>query len=341
MNFKISVILPIYNQELFLKRAIDSLINQSIGFENIEIIMVNDCSTDNSKNIIKKYTDKYPNCKSISLKNNSGSSGKPRNVGLDHASSDYIMFLDPDDTFIHSMCKTLYDTILKEKCDVVVSNIYYIINNEKYIKQNNKFMNNIDGNNDKKIIYKDWPYQWNAIYNRTFLFENNIKCSTNLFDDTYFSYKTMLCSKKLIFLKDYYGYNYYQIPNSLTRKRNESQFYKSYNGITALIELMNEYDIINKEIVYNNLLISLLINSINISFSNKKELLNKICELEKKIDYKIVFNKKWLNFFNFTITRKKYILFSITKSILKIGYNIFGSTYIKKQDKKLYKKIHE
>ena len=89
----ISIIIPVYNSEKYIKRAFDSLFTQSIGFNNLEVIFIDDASTDASPQIIGDYSNKYDNVKSFFLNKNSGAAGKPRNVGLSHATKDYIMFL--------------------------------------------------------------------------------------------------------------------------------------------------------------------------------------------------------------------------------------------------------
>ena len=109
----ISIIIPVYNAENSIKRAFDSLLNQTIGFENLEVILTDDNSTDDSPNI------KYGNVKTIFLDKNSGSGGKPRNVGLTHATKDYVMFLDADDIFVEDACEVLYNEITSEGIDIV------------------------------------------------------------------------------------------------------------------------------------------------------------------------------------------------------------------------------
>lgn len=116
---KISVIVPVYNVEKYLERAFNSLLNQTIGFENLEVIFIDDASTDNSANMIKGYSDKFENVKSIFLDKNSGSAGKPRNIGMRHAVADYIMFLDSDDTFMDDACEVLFNEITNDNVDVV------------------------------------------------------------------------------------------------------------------------------------------------------------------------------------------------------------------------------
>lgn len=117
--YKISIIIPIFNVEKYLERALNSIINQTMDFRDIEVIMVDDCSTDNSKKIIEEYSNKYSNFIGIYHEKNSGCAAIPRNTGLKAASGDYIMFLDPDDEFFLNACETLYNNIEKYDADVV------------------------------------------------------------------------------------------------------------------------------------------------------------------------------------------------------------------------------
>lgn len=113
MNDKISIILPIFNVGPHLKGGIDSLINQTIGHENLEIIMVNDCSTDGSDKIIDEYAENYECCIAIHHEKNSGAAYTPRNTGIEASTGDYIMFLDPDDRYTPTTCETLYNAVKK------------------------------------------------------------------------------------------------------------------------------------------------------------------------------------------------------------------------------------
>ena len=115
---KISVIVPVYNVSQYIGRAFDSLLKQSIGFENLEVILIDDASTDNCAEIIKGYSDKYPNVKSFFLDKNSGIS-VARNIGIRNSTADYLMFLDSDDYFFDDACECLYDEITCEGIDIV------------------------------------------------------------------------------------------------------------------------------------------------------------------------------------------------------------------------------
>ena len=118
-QYDISIIIPVFNVENYLEDAFNSILNQTFGFDNLEIIFVDDASTDRSPQIIKEYSDKYENVISIFLDKNSGYAGLPRNIGMYYATAPYLMFLDPDDVFIDDACEILYNQIAFDNLDVV------------------------------------------------------------------------------------------------------------------------------------------------------------------------------------------------------------------------------
>lgn len=96
MSYELSVIIPVFNAEDYIKECLDSVVDQSLGIDNIEVIIVNDNSCDSTLDIISQYTDKYPSFKLISNKSNLGP-GESRNMALKEVSSDYVTYLDADD----------------------------------------------------------------------------------------------------------------------------------------------------------------------------------------------------------------------------------------------------
>ena len=125
--YKVSVIVPVYNSEKYIKKCLDSLINQSL--KDIEIILIDDGSTDNSLEIIKKYSNKYPNIK-YKTKENEGQA-VARNVGIDMATGEFISFVDSDDYIDTSMLENLYLNSLKNNSDIVICNYFEEYENKK------------------------------------------------------------------------------------------------------------------------------------------------------------------------------------------------------------------
>ena len=117
--YKVSIIMPVYNAEKYLRDSLNSIVNQSIGVENLEVIIVNDASTDSSKEIIDEFAAKYPNFKAIHLKENTGGPFGPRNIAINHVTSDYVMFLDADDTYTQTACEALYNAICDSNAGAV------------------------------------------------------------------------------------------------------------------------------------------------------------------------------------------------------------------------------
>jgi len=180
--YKISIILPVYNVGDKLRDSFNSILNQSFGFENLEVIYVDDCSTDDSASIIKEFVDLYDNVKYYCLSENSGYAGKPRNVGIKHATADYLMFLDPDDVYLGNACEVLYDNISSSNLDFVSAN--YILN-YKTKKSSPKWkkwfkINLINNKIEIKSIFDEPnlmlcpPSIWTKIIKKSFILDNNI-----------------------------------------------------------------------------------------------------------------------------------------------------------------------
>lgn len=141
-KFKFSIVSAIYNVEKYLKEMIESLVKQDIGFEdNVQLILVDDCSTDNSLEICKKYKQKYPeNIIVCKMKSNTGHASKPRNFGLKFCTGEYINFMDSDDLISPNTLSAVYDFFSKNKnCNVVTIpvKLFGAINQDYW--QNSKF----------------------------------------------------------------------------------------------------------------------------------------------------------------------------------------------------------
>lgn len=120
---KVSIIVPVYNVASYLPRCLDSLVGQT--YPNVEILMVDDCSTDGSAAIAKEYAEKYPDrCIFVPREKNGGLSAA-RNTGIDAATGEWLTFVDSDDWISLDCVETLYNVAQKEKAEVVMSNFIY------------------------------------------------------------------------------------------------------------------------------------------------------------------------------------------------------------------------
>ena len=122
---KVSIIVPVYNVEEYLKKCLDSLIYQT--YKDIELIIVNDGTKDSSQKIIDKYKKKYPSIIKSYIKENGGLASA-RNYGIDKSNGDYVMFVDSDDYVDTFMVEKLVDVVKQKNSDIVVCNFYRVEN---------------------------------------------------------------------------------------------------------------------------------------------------------------------------------------------------------------------
>lgn len=176
MNKKISIIVPIYNVENYIEKALNSIVNQT--YKNLEIILINDESKDKSIEICKKYIEKDKRIKIINQKNK-GLSGA-RNTGLENATGEYIMFIDPDDIFELDACENLYNEIEKTDADYVIANYRNMDeDNTKWGKPAfdiNKYKEmKVSIEDPANCFYVMNSGVWNKIFKKSFLDEIEIK----------------------------------------------------------------------------------------------------------------------------------------------------------------------
>lgn len=116
---KVAIIIPVFNIERYIAECLDSVINQSIGLEHLQVIVVNDGSTDQSLNIVEKYQQQYPDVFLVKSQLNQGLSGA-RNTGMDYIDAEFTMFLDGDDLLEKTACERLVKCAQTNQCDMVI-----------------------------------------------------------------------------------------------------------------------------------------------------------------------------------------------------------------------------
>lgn len=329
-KYKVSVIIPCYNGEKFLKRCLESLKQQTMNFKYIEVIFVNDCSTDNSNNILMEFSKKYSNCKIFNLKKNSGGPAKPVRIGIEKATSNYIMFLDCDDTYEKNMCEVLYNTIIETNVDFVVCNHNELKNRKSLIKKQKENLERTVYNPKKDFKVLSKIARWDKIFNRKFMIDNNINCPIDIAvsDDVILCTKAYLNSNQVISLENFFGYNYYiyesEDSKSFSRDINSSLIKNALYGYFYLAKLIKSEK--RDEIlpfVFEPHLRTTLTNFIKLSdsTSNKISFLKEIYDFEKFLDTPIIFKEKWARILNYLIIKRKFKLAILFSNIIKILIN--------------------
>lgn len=173
---KISIIVPVYNGEDFIAKCFHSILDQS--FKEFEVIAINDCSTDQSKNILEDLAAKDNRLRIIYNKTNLGGGGS-RNIGIDEAKGTYLMFVDHDDWLNPNACEILYNIAYSNDLDILEStHIHDSKHSDTYRSIPDKKIASprVYSGAEYIIKYPFMPIIWNRMWKRTFVIENHIYC---------------------------------------------------------------------------------------------------------------------------------------------------------------------
>lgn len=312
---KISIIVPVYNEEKRIKKCIDSLINQT--YSNIEILIINDGSTDNTLKVLDEYKDEK--VKIITIENRG--QGGARNVGIKKAQGKYLMFVDSDDYVDKSIVKKLYDNLIINKSDISICNII-----KKYSNREEEFKNYFNLTDDKianYIVSHTGPVA--RLYKRDLFVKNNIyfleKC---IYEDLATIPLLGIYAKKISYIDEYLYYYVIRENSSM----NQVKYSKKLEDIFIVMEhLSNNFDTSNK--YYNEILeylyIEHLLYSANIRFLNFKEGIVSVKKISKLMKNKYpnwkknkYYKRKSFKFKLFCILSSKNLV-TLCKLIKKLG----------------------
>ena len=287
----ISVIIPLYNAEKYIGECLESILAQM--FQDFEVIVVDDCSTDNSVAVVKSYAEKFGGrLRFVSMKKNSGGCAVPRNVGLPLSRGKYIFFIDADDIITSTALKELYSIAEEFNADVVRCEKYYGVPEKfwNHIKAGNKvnpssyklgdFVDKPTLLTDnlvervKKIYQRNFLWNaWAQLIRRDFIFENHIRFVNIVSEDVIFTICELCTAKKYILVPNVV--NYYRMrENSLIHQnllRVDTKLDKHLHcwvtsikcGVKYLDDFLNEQDFFSKrpdlkyalfEIFFNDML---------------------------------------------------------------------------------------
>lgn len=227
MEKLVSVIVPIYNNEKDLKRCVDSIVNQT--YENLEIILIDDGSTDNSVNICNEYMKSDDRIKVIHKKN--GGVSQSRNLGLKESRGKKIIFVDSDDYIANNYVERL---MIYEKLDLVICGYFTVNGNEtkQYIIKNNKYMNKKDilKNLTKKNEINFYSVPYLKLFDKNIIDKNNIIFNEEIEygEDACFVYEYISKIENLQFINEALYFNNISREESLSRKKRDNVWKEMY-----------------------------------------------------------------------------------------------------------------
>lgn len=252
-NELISIIVPIYNSEKYLKKSIESILKQT--YKNIEIIIVNDGSTDKSESIIQEFL--AIDSRIRYYKNTNHGVSYTRNFGISKATGDYIMFVDSDDVINENMCEILVRNLIDNDADLSVCN-YQIIPRQEDIPS--EVLENVQIYTDTKFICLFNTYKGflcNKLYKKSIIDKYNIALNKEIFmcEDLQFNFEYLKHANKVVYNKaKLYGY---LIHNNNASKTISDKWFSILKVYKNLYFQLSEYDLCTQNIIMLNFLYTL------------------------------------------------------------------------------------
>lgn len=323
MDYIITIISPCYNSERTLKRCIESIINQSIGFENIELILYDDASTDNTRKIIEEYSEKYNNIVPIFSNSNRGP-GVGKDLGIEKSTGKYVMFLDSDDEYEQNMCECLLNEI-NEDIDIVSCN-YGVIDGfysttvyckfkEDYKSKSRSLLSH------NELIYLPSAIVVNKMFKRNIIIKYNVKfTSIRNGEDELFLRQYLLYSKNLIHLNNYVGYMIHKQDDSISKSQTVEDLFSYLLVCKRIKEIYEGIDVDMSMLLEGRIQLfiqSLFLYDILDNYDKKQlyDALDNLSNLEKEIS----FNRKLgliNDISNFFIKHKQFMLVVLYSKVL-------------------------
>ena len=216
----ISLIIPVYNVEKYLARCLDSVINQT--FKDLEIICIDDGSTDNSSDILQNYALKDERI--VVIRQANAGLSAVRNVGISRAKGEYICFIDSDDWIDFDFCEKLYNSAEKHSADIAVAGIIRVNGRrKKYFLRFEK--ETVSRNLQEKFELCNVPersYVWNKLYRLDKLRESRLKfLEGRVFEDIIFTPQVLYSLDRLVTVPGTFYY-YRKNPNSIVMTKTDS-----------------------------------------------------------------------------------------------------------------------
>lgn len=276
---KISVIIPLYNAEKYIRECLISVLASK--FKDCEVLVVDDCSTDNSLDIVKKLSPHFEGrLKILSTEKNSGGAGFPRNVGIKNAAGKYVAFVDSDDLILPSTLADFFKLAEYYQADVVFPDRHFIFHGE--FKGGNDLKATFNGTIEALVdvptlepddlrerinLYVGGKFTpWGKFYRRDFLLENNIEFPQVKFsEDNVFNLKCICLAKNYLCVP--HVMNIYRIREGSTSRKTLSsrEGVKLWlgvltNGIVSVSKFMNEQIFFQQNPDYRRVVLKFFIN---------------------------------------------------------------------------------
>lgn len=276
---KVSIIIPCYNVEQYLERCYQSLIHQSIGIENLELIFVNDASPDHSMDKLLQFEQQYPDSIIVIDSKENLKQGGARNLGLSYASAEYIGYVDPDDWVDTTMFEKLYLKAKEYDVDVIsCEGMRAFTEDSELPKREGQdafyIIDSIDARRELIVSGLGTGGVWSKLYKKSFLLEHQIFFPEHLFyEDNYFSTLLLMYVERVYLLNETLYYYFVNINSTIVKNNSLQHFDRLEIALMTFDELEKRGFFVDyyEEIEYNFFL-TYYLNSIHIFLTRFDEL---------------------------------------------------------------------
>ncbi len=283
MSINISVIIPVYNVEKYLEKCLDSVLQQD--YEDYEIVVVNDGSTDSCGQILEEYAKKYSKIHLVTQENKG--LGGARNTGIDNSKGKYLLFLDSDDSIKPGTLATLYKEASENPVDIVWFGMDYI-NEDMTVISTRKA--NEDGcrivtQDECPLLYANDSYAWNKLYKRELFTENNIRFPERAWYEDLKTLPKLVLHADKILLSDKVLFNYLQRADSIMHVPNADRNIEMIDTVQDVLDYYKEQNAFEKyyeSLEYMTVLHVLVFCTLRVASINPKHpLLKKLYDFTK------------------------------------------------------------
>ena len=334
-KYKATIIIPCYNKQKFIKKALNSIIELS-RFNDFEVIVIDDGSKDKSVDIIKKYTEKYDNIKLIEFEKGSGSPSKPRNTGIEKSSAKYLIFMDPDDQIINDGYSTLLTKMEEYDSDLLIGtrigvNEYGQVVFTDFIDKKYTYVNSNDYSVKLDLLNRN-PILLKSIYSKEMIINNNIRFNEIITtsEDESFDMKCVAYAKKITKINDIVYQYTTEATGSITTNVS-LRIYKELGDVFK--ELTNTYRLAFSEEIALERIVSLL----HVFYLKKLTYLKSVEEIEEGCNYIYqALDKYGFDKFNKLVSRQSI---NIINDIKNKEFNKYINFYFLKRINRMEKRL--
>lgn len=240
----VSVIIPCYNDERYIGQCLDSVVHQERANELLEVVVINDGSTDGSSDIIKSYCERYPYVRMITQKNAGLSAA--RNRGLQETSGEYIYFLDSDDYIKEKTISICYQKAVKNDADIVLFDTKpFVDGDEKQLVmqlykrtiQPDKVYTGCELFTYMEKNMEFYPTVWLCLYSRSFILNNDLRFIEGIvYEDTPFSFEAYNLAKRVVYIPEMFHFRRTHANSIMRASLRVKHIYSNNSAICAMLD---------------------------------------------------------------------------------------------------------